>query len=192
MKNIVVLNAHPSGFSFCHVLANKYIEVAKASGFNIESIVLRDMQYDMNLKHGYVKRMELEPDLVDAWNKILASDHMVIIYPTWWGTMPANLKGFFDRLFLPGMAFKYRENSVWWDKLLAGKTAHIITTMDTPAWYYRIVYSHAGIKLLKNNILSFCGIRTKKVSILSPIKNSTTTSRDKMIQQIANYAKSGI
>lgn len=192
MKNIVVINAHPSGFSFCHALASKYIEVAKAAGFNIESIVLRDMQYDFNLKHGYLKRMELEPDLLEAWNKISAADHLVVIYPTWWGTMPANLKGFFDRLFLPGMAFKYRENSVWWDKLLAGKTAHIITTMDTPAWYYKIIYSNAGIKVLKNNILSFCGIKTKKVTILSPLKNSTESARNNMISQVEKYASKGI
>ena len=49
---------------------------------------------------------------------------------------PPVTKGFIDRLFLPGFAFQYRENSVWWDKLLKGKTAHIIITFDQPSWYY--------------------------------------------------------
>lgn len=48
---------------------------------------------------------------------------MVWFHPVWWGGLPALTKGFIDRVFTPGFAFKYRENSVWWDKLLSGKTA---------------------------------------------------------------------
>jgi putative NADPH-quinone reductase len=63
---------------------------------------------------------------------------LVWIHPVWWGGLPAITKGFIDRLFLPGMAYKYRDNSILWDKLLKGKTARIITTLDQPGWYYRL------------------------------------------------------
>lgn len=46
--------------------------------------------------------MELEEDLVKAQELIRWADHLVFVYPIWWGTMPAVLKGFFDRVFLPG------------------------------------------------------------------------------------------
>lgn len=45
--------------------------------------------------------MELEEDLVKAQELIRWADHLVFVYPIWWGTMPAVLKGFFDRVFLP-------------------------------------------------------------------------------------------
>ncbi|MEM6771760.1 MAG: NAD(P)H-dependent oxidoreductase, partial [Bacteroidota bacterium] len=85
---------------------------------------------------------ELEPDLLAAWDNILWADHLVWVYPVWWGSVPAVMKGFIDRLFLPGFAFRKHEGSmVKWDKLLAGKTARLISTLDQPSWFYRWYYS---------------------------------------------------
>ena len=69
------------------------------------------------------------------------------------------MKGFIDRVFLPGFAFEKRENSVWWDKLLTKKTARIISTLDQPAWYYRLIFSRPSYKSLKNMTLQFSGIK---------------------------------
>ena len=49
-----------------------------------------------------------------------------------WGTMPALLKGFLDRVLLPGFAFRHAENARGYEGLLGGRSAHLITTMDTP------------------------------------------------------------
>jgi NAD(P)H dehydrogenase (quinone) len=87
------------------------------------------------------------------------------------------------------MAFSYRENSVWWDKLLIGKTGHIITTMDTPYWYYKLIYNSAGIKQLKRNIFDFCGIKPVSVTAISPIKNSTLSFRQKWLVKIEKLGK---
>ena len=48
-------------------------------------------------------------------------------------------KGFIDRVFLPGFAFKHHQGSSRWDRLLAGRSAELLVTMDTPPWYYRWV-----------------------------------------------------
>ena len=106
------------------------------------------------------------------------------VHPVWWGGFPAVMKGFIDRLFLPGLAFKYRENSVWWDKLLAGKTAHIITTMDQPGWYYRMFFGRPSINQLKKSILEFCGVKPVKVTIVGIIKTSDETQRRKWIDKV--------
>jgi putative NADPH-quinone reductase len=100
-----------------------------------------------------------------------------LIYPTWWGTYPALFKGFIDRVFLPKFAFGYRENSVFWDKLLTGKTARIITTMDTPKWYYSLIYKSPGHNSVKKNILEFCGIKPVKITSFSPIKTADSKKR---------------
>src|SRR5690606_1489299 len=118
------------------------------------------------------KRMELEPDLLDAWETIMWAQHLVWVHPVWWGGLPAVTKGFIDRVFLPGMAFKYRENSVWWDKLLTGKTAHIITTLDQPGWYYRLMYGQPSINALRKSTLQFCGIYPVKVTTVGIVKNA--------------------
>jgi putative NADPH-quinone reductase len=128
--------------------------------------------------------MELEPDLQNAQEKIKWADHLVWVHPVWWGSLPALLKGFIDRVFLPGFAFKYRENSVMWDRLLSGKTAHIITTMDSPVWYYKLFTGKPGINQLKKATLEFCGVKPVKVTCMGMVRKSTELSREKWLLKI--------
>jgi NAD(P)H dehydrogenase (quinone) len=120
-KKILIINGHPYKESLNFALAEAYKKGAAESGAEIKEINIADLQFNPNLQYGYRKRTELEPDLLESWEKIKWAEHLVFVFPIWWGGMPAMLKGFFDRLFLPGFAFQYRENSVWWDKLLDGK-----------------------------------------------------------------------
>ena len=185
MKKILVINGHPNQESLNAALFSAYCEAAKAQGAEVKSIEIAKLNFNPNLAFGYQKRSELEPDLVEAWDKIIWAEHLVWIHPVWWGGLPAITKGFIDRLFLPGFAFKYRENSVWWDKLLAGRTAHIITTLDQPGWYYRWMFGRPSINQLKKSTLEFCGIKPVKVTYIGPIRNSTLEHRQAMIQTVA-------
>lgn len=179
--NILVIIGHPDPESYCSALAHAYMEGAKGKAAQIRTIDLSQISFDPNLKYGYRKRTELEDDLKEAQELIRWADHLVIVYPTWWGTMPAILKGFFDRVLLPGFAYKYREGSSLWDKLLTGKTAHVIVTMDTPSWYNRLIYWQAGHLVMKRNILKFCGIEPVKVTEISGVNASAEEQRKKWL-----------
>lgn len=184
MKKILIINGHPNRDSFNVGLAEAYKKGAVHSGAEIQEITIADLEFNPNLQFGYQKRMELEPDLLKAWEIIQWADHLVWVHPVWWGGLPAITKGFIDRLFLPGLAFKYRENSVWWDKFLTGKTAHIITTLDQPSWYYRIFYGRPSINQLKKSTLEFCGVKPVKVTYIGVIKNSKEEQRQKWIEKV--------
>jgi NAD(P)H dehydrogenase (quinone) len=138
---------------------------------------------------GYQKRTELEPDLIEAWEKIEWADHLVWIHPVWWGGLPAIMKGFIDRLFLPGFAFKYIENSTKWEKLLKGKTAHIITTLDQPSWFYRVVNGRPSVNQLKKTTLNFCGIKPVKVSYFGIVKNADKNLRQEWITKVEKLGR---
>ncbi|KAF2515741.1 NAD(P)H-dependent oxidoreductase [Flavobacterium foetidum] len=187
MKKILIINGHPNPQSFNFGLAEAYKNGAIASGTQVETIAIADLNFNPNLKFGYQKRTELEPDLLESWEKIKRADHLVWIHPVWWGGLPAITKGFIDRLFLPGMAFQYRENSVWWDKLLKGKSAHIITTLDQPGWYYRLFFGRPSVNQLKKSTLEFCGIKPVKVSYIGIVKNSTEEQRKKWLEKVHNF-----
>jgi putative NADPH-quinone reductase len=189
MKNILIINGHPDKNSFCFGLAEAYKKGAMISGAEVKEIIIRDLKFNPNLQFGYQKRTELEPDLLGAWEKIKWADHLVWVHPVWWGGLPAITKGFIDRLFLPGFAFRYRENSVWWDKLLKGKTAHIITTLDTPGWYYRFMYGRPSINQLRITVLRFCGIKPVKVTSVQPIRNSKIEFRRKWLEKVETLGK---
>lgn len=189
MKKILIINGHPNKDSFNFGIAKAYQDGALQSGAEVKEIVIADLNFNPNLQFGYQKRMELEPDLVKAWEKIQWADHLVWIHPVWWGGLPAITKGFIDRLFLPGFAFKYRENSVWWDKLLKGKTAHIITTLDQPGLYYRFFFGRPSVNQLRKSVLQFCGVKPVKVTYIGIIKTSDIKQRKIWLEQIRLLAK---
>ena len=189
MKNILIINCHPNKDSFNFAIAEAYKNGALQNGTNVKEILIADLQFNPSLQFGYQKRTVLEPDLLDAWEKIQWANHLVWVCPVWWGGLPAIAKGFIDRLFLPGFAFQYRENSVWWDKLLKGKTAHIITTLDQPSWYYWFAYGRPSINQLKKATLEFCGIKPVKVSYFGVIKTATDEARTKWLIEIEKMGK---
>ncbi|MDR2221839.1 MAG: NAD(P)H-dependent oxidoreductase [Flavobacteriaceae bacterium] len=184
MKKIVVINGHPNPDSFNFGMVEAYIKGAKASGAVIRELTIAKMSFDPNLRYGYQKRMELEPDLLAAFEDIKWADHLVWVHPVWWGGLPALLKGFIDRLFLPGFTYQYRPNSMLWDKLLKGKTAHIITSLDQPGWYYRLMYGRPSVNQLKKSTLEFCGVSPVQVTYVGIIRNSKAEQRTKWLQQV--------
>jgi len=189
MKKILIINGHPNAESFCSALAEAYRKGALRFGMEISEIVIRDLVFNPNLPFGYQKVSELEPDLVASQEKIKWADHLVWIHPVWWGGLPAIAKGFIDRVFVPGFAFKYRENSVWWDKLLTGKTAHIITTLDQPSIYYWLVFGRPSVNQLKKSVLKFCGIKPVKVTYIGPIRTSNLEFREQWLKKVEMLGK---
>ncbi|MCD9616871.1 NAD(P)H-dependent oxidoreductase [Chryseobacterium gleum] len=189
MKKIAIINGHPHKDSFNFGVAEAYKLGAVASGAEVREIVIRDLDFNPNLQFGYRKRMELEPDLLKAWEIIQWADHLVWVHPVWWGGLPAIMKGFIDRLFLPGMAYKYRENSVWWDKLLKGKTAHILTTLDQPGWYYRLFFGRSSVNQLRKSILEYCGVKPVRVTYIGIIRNSKDEQRAQWLMKVNELGK---
>jgi len=187
MKKILIINGHPNPESFNFGIAESYFKGALASGAEVDNITISELNFNPNLQFGYQKRTELEPDLLASWEKIQKADHLVWIHPVWFGGLPAITKGFIDRLFLPGMAFQYRKNSVWWDKLLKGKTAHIITTLDQPSWYYKIFYGNPSVNQLKKTTLEFCGVKPVKLSYLGIIKTADEVQRKKWLEKVYQF-----
>ncbi|MDP9955030.1 putative NADPH-quinone reductase [Epilithonimonas hungarica] len=184
MKKILIINGHPNKASFNFGIAEAYKKGAVESGAEVKEIIIAELNFNPNLQFGYQKIMELEPDLTEAWEKIIWADHLVWVHPVWWGGLPAITKGFVDRLFLPGRAFKYRENSVWWDKLLKGRTAHIITTLDQPGLYYRLMFGRPSVNQLKRSVLQFCGIKPVKVTYIGIIKTSNDHQRKVWLEKV--------
>ena len=189
MKHILIINGHPDKESFCNSLAIKYKSGAEKSNAQCDLINLIDLDFSPILKYGYRKRTDLEPDLLKVWNLIRQADHLVFVYPNWWGTYPALLKGFIDRLFLPGLTFEYQEKSPLPKKLLAGKTARLIVTTDTPNWYYSLIYRKPGHNSMKKSILGFCGIKPVKIITFGQVKNSTEIQRNTWLEKVENLGK---
>lgn len=189
-KNVTIILGHPDASSYCGSLADTYADAARRAGHDVRLFRLGDIAFDPVLHHGYHQRQELEPGLLELREAITWARHLVFVYPVWWGSMPALLKGFFDRTFLPGYAFKYRDNSPFWDKLLAGRSADVITTMDTPPWYYRFIYTRPGHHQIRKTILEFSGITPVRITSLGPVRYATQEKREQWRRKVEKLAQS--
>ncbi|WP_422090406.1 NAD(P)H-dependent oxidoreductase [Tenacibaculum ovolyticum] len=184
MKQILIINGHPDKESFNYALSAAYIKGVNKTDAELTQINISDLDFNPNLRFGYRKRMELEPDLVDAINKIKKADHIVWVFPIWWGGYPALMKGFIDRIFLPGITFQPIEGKSLPKKLLKGKSARLIITSDTPKWYDFLIMKRPAINQFKKGTLQFCGINPVKVTFISVIKGSTLNFREKWLKKV--------
>lgn len=189
MKKILIINGHPNKNSFCNSLCEVYKASATAAGNEVILLNLYELEFNLNLQYGYSRQNVIEPDIQFAQEKIIWAEHIVIVHPVWWGSVPAILKGFFDTALLPGFAFKYKEEGVFWDKLLKGRTARIIYTTDTPVWFYKYFYKAPSVNMVKNRVLDFCGVAPVKVTGIGPIRKSKMEFRQKWIDKIEQLGK---
>jgi len=187
--NILIINGHPDKDSYCNALAEAYYSGAKQNAAKIKIVHLKDLDFDLNLKKGYKEEQELEPDLQMMQKEILKANHLVFVYPNWWGTYPALLKGFIDRTLLPGFAFKFNENSRYQDKYLEGKSARVIVTMNAPPWYYSFAYKKPGHNSMKKIILKFCGIKPVKITTIGSVKLSNDIKRKNWLEKVEKLGK---
>ena len=184
MKKILIINGHPDAESYCFAIYNAYKKGVLKSDAELKEIIVRDLKFNPNLEFGYRKRTELEPDLLEVQEKIKWTNHIVWIYPVWWGSYPAILKGFIDRVFLPGFAFQKRENSVWWNKFLTNKSARIISTLDQPAWYYKWINKHPSHTSIKKLTCDFVGIKPVRFTTIGSLRLSKISYRKKWLDKV--------
>lgn len=188
-KQILIVLGHPDASSLCGALADSYQQAAQAAGHRVSRLNLGELDFDPILHQGYKQIQPLEPDLLAAQAAISAAQHLVFVYPIWWGGMPALMKGFFDRLLLPGYAFKYRPHSPLWDRLLSGRSAQCLVTMDAPPWYFRWINRMPGHHQMRRTILEFCGIRPVSILSFGAVKDASAAKRQKWLQRAADAAR---
>jgi 1,4-dihydroxy-2-naphthoate octaprenyltransferase len=181
MRCLLIL-AHPRRDSLCGALFDACAEGARQAGVECRELVLSEMRFDPNVHADSPEHQPLEPDLVRAQRDIRWAEHLIFVYPTWWGTYPALLKGFLDRVLTPGFAFRHVTHDQW-DKLLAGRTADLITTMDTPPLVYRFIYRAPGKQALARATLGYCGIRSVRFAAFGPVLAAKTSQRQKWLAQ---------
>ena len=187
-QHILIILSHPTADSLCAGMAHAYAQGAQHAGAQVRFLDVGQLAFNP-LFQGYGAAQPLEPDLLAAQADIHWADHLAWVYPIWWGAMPALLKGFIDRVLLPGYAFKYRQGSSLWDRLLAGRSAQLLVTMDSPPWYYRWVQHMPGHHQMKKTILEFSGIRPVRVHGFGPVRGADSARRARWLAQARAYGQ---
>ena len=184
----LVLIGHPNPDSYCHALAHHYAQAARQGGAEVHILDLARLNFDPSLHRGYRSIQPLEPDLQRAQELLTWCQHLLVVTPTWWSSMPAVLKGFIDRIFLPGFAFKYRPGHLIPEKLLRGRTARLIVTTDSPPLLLRTVMGDSTVRAIAQGVLGFSGFKVKSTRF-GILRTSTPRQREAWLAQTARLAQ---
>lgn len=164
MKKILIVKAHPREVSFCNSLVDQYIAGAKKGDVEIRTLDLRDLELEPWIKYDWDRNhhsVPSSPDIEKAKEWIGWSEHLVFAYPTYWAMPPALLTLFIELIIVSGFAFKYHKPRLGvipkWDRLLKGRTATILSTMDAPPFFMKLHDRDPGGKMM-HDVLTFTGV----------------------------------
>jgi putative NADPH-quinone reductase len=180
---ILIVYGHHRRESYCYDHVKAYRKGAEESGAEVQEIIMSDLEMPYFLDDHILKSGNFADDVYKSQRQIAWADHLVFVFPLWWYNMPAKLKSFIEQVFTSGFAFKYKDSSkhVQWDKYLTGKTARIITTMDSPVWYYKRILNEPASRSLRMS-LNFCGVKPVKKTYYGSVKMSDEKDRKKWLK----------
>ncbi len=180
---VLVICGHPRKGSYCHALMDAYADGAARAGAEVRRLDVMDLDFDIHVRNHSPNQQPCEAGIARARELIAWAQHIVFVYPTWWGTMPALLKGFLDRVLTPGFAFDETDDPAVWERRLEGRSAHLLVTMDTPPWVYRFIYGQPGHNAMRKATLGFCGITPAFVTAFGPVKPAGEIQRKSWLEK---------
>ena len=164
MRTVLVL-AHPRDDSYCAALAERSRSGLRAAGHRVDLLDLHRQGFRAAMTAAErLAYHEPEPILDPLVRRhaelVLAAEALVFVYPTWWSGLPAILKGWFERVIVPGVGFRFDERSGKVRPALTG-VRHLvgISTYGSPAPYVRAVNDN-GRRTITRALRLSCGWRT--------------------------------
>ena len=163
---VLVVHAHPDPDSLGAALARAAVDGFRDAGRQVELVDLYADGFDPRLTPDERRAYESDAPILDPAVQRYAdllerADTVVFVYPTWWFGMPAILKGFLDRVFVEGVAFRLDPRT---RKVRPGLT-HVrrlvgITTYGSPRTYVRL-FGDPGRRTVARTIRPVCGLRCR-------------------------------
>jgi putative NADPH-quinone reductase len=180
--NALVVYCHPVEGSFCSAMRDASIAGLRTAGHIVNVIdlaaehfnpVMSTSEWDTYQKGNGDIPVGLERDV----SLIKSAEIIVFVYPTWWGGLPAQLKGWLERVMLPGTAFVFNENNKVRPGLANIRRIHIASTFGSPWLYVRLVNDN-GRRILARAFRLNTSLRTKvSTSSLYAMDTATDESR---------------
>jgi len=184
-KRILIIQGHPDAAvpHFGHALAGAYARAATDAGHEVKYVAVAELPFPLLRSSEEWNSATLPPSLQDAQNAFRWSDHVVIFFPLWLGTMPAILKGFLEQVLRPGFALNYSDQGFPKAGLI-GKSARVVVTMGMPAFWYRWYFRAHGVRGLERSILRFCGIKPVRESLIGMVEAKDDAERKHWLTKI--------
>jgi len=192
---VLVVHAHPNPDSFSHAIVDRVVSTLTNRDHSVSVIDLYSLDYSAALTRAELaayptSEPALDPVVREHTRLIQECSTIVFVYPTWWSSMPAILKGWIDRTMLPGIAFSVDPQTL---KLQPGLTNVRrlvgITTFGGPRLASLVVRDN-GSKIVTRSLRAVCHRRCRTTWLrMFNVDSSTIAEREKFLQRVERIAQ---
>lgn len=194
MKTLIVYN-HPYEGSFCNAILKAVQRGLKKGGHTCKVINLDKDNFDPVMRAKDLKAfaelgrgiesalMDLDPTVFRYKKKLEWADHIVMIFPIWWMSMPAMMKGFVDKVIFPGVAYDM-DNGRLVSRLASLKQVTVISTMNTPADIYRDMFGNSLEGSLIKGTFNQIGVHDAEWISFNMVKQVGTEVREQWLADL--------
>jgi NAD(P)H dehydrogenase (quinone) len=191
-----VVYAHPCHNSFTAAIHARIVDALSRHGHQVDDLDLYAERFEPVLtaaeREAYFNAGGNLAGVQTYVERLRSADALVLCFPTWWYGMPAILKGWFDRVWLPGVAF---HNPVEGGPIRPGLTnirkLAVVTTYNAPRWFMLLYMREPGKAVLMRGLarLIASGGRTHYLAHYDMLR-STDASRKRFLARVDQAFKS--
>jgi len=186
--NILVVLAHPSPGSFNHAIADTVLSAIRENGHTARLLDLYEQGFDSHLPREEIPADgDVAPEIEALCRDLTSADGIVIVHPNWWGQPPAVLKGWIDRVFRPGVAYRFLEGDDGEgvpEGLLTARAALVFNTANTPQKREQSVFGDPLELIWRRCIFELCGVDMFHRRMFTVVVTSTEKERKRWLEEV--------
>ena len=182
--NCLIVTTHPLNDSLCKALSKHVIKKIEEKGFEIEVEDLYAKNFEPALtvaeRESYYSGDFNQSELSEQIKRLKKAETLILLFPTWWFSFPAMLKGWFDRVWCPGVAYNHASDLGAIKPLLDNlENVLVITTLGSPWWVDKLIMRQPVKKVIKTALLGTCA-KNSKLQFLT-LYNSEKLNKQKVL-----------
>ncbi len=193
MKILIILG-HPDPGSLNHAIAHAVRDDLLERGHQVIFHDLQAEHFDPLLTAAEIPEHGAIPAVIQAHcDELCSADGIVVVHPNWWGQPPAILKGWIDRVFRPGLAYRFEEGDSGEGVpvgLLRAGAAVVLNTSNTEQVREHAEFGDPLESIWRSCIFDLCGVRTFHRRMFRVVVTSTEEQRLAWIEEAKELCRS--
>jgi len=188
--HILMVLAHPLAESFAAAVAGTARETLEERGHTVDLLDLYQEDFDPRLttseRAGYFDIPYDSSGVASFVARLKAAEGLILVFPQWWFNFPAILKGFFDRVLAPGVAFSHDPSG---GRLLPRlqniKLLWALTTTGSPWWMVQLYMGNPVRRLLRRVVAKLCAKQLNfRMLSLHDMDRTTDAARRRHLERV--------
>jgi putative NADPH-quinone reductase len=190
-RKILVINGHPeaAGTHLCAALAAAYARGAAGAGHLVQRLDVGELSFPLIRSLDDYRTSDVTPDIERAQEALRDAEHVVMVFPIWFGAMPAFLKAFFEQVLRRGFALSTPQAAT--STSLSGKPVRLIVTMGMPASLFRLALGAHGLKSFERGLLWVTGAGPVKHTLFGGAADAGPAKAMRWIAQVEALGAKG-